>query len=106
MTVKYKGLYDRKFDIRQTTVQLYFYEESICASFSHLTRKVATHVGNDLKDAMICGRFEVEWNGNADLWLYDVDFSYLTGMGDEGLLDMITEYCREYDYEVIRSDEI
>lgn len=105
MTVKYKGLYDRKFDIKQTTVQLYFYDECICASFSHLTRKVAAQVGSDLKDAMICGRFEVEWNGNADLLLYDVDFSYLGGTGDESLLDIISEYCREYDYEVIRSDE-
>ena len=104
--IKYKGQYNQKFDIKQTTVQLYFYDECVCASFSHLTRKIAAQVGSDLKNAMICGRFEVEWNGNSDLWLYDVDFSYIAGMGDEGLLDVITEYCREYDYEVIRSDEI
>lgn len=104
--VKYKGLYKRKFDIRQTTVQLYFHGECIRASFSNLTRKVAALVGNGLKDALICGSFEVEWNGYSDLWLYDVDFAYLAGMGDNGLLDMIKEYCREYDYEVISTDGI
>lgn len=105
--MKYRGLYKRKFDVMQTDARIRYYEESICISFSHLTQRVAREVGTGLVNAMVCQRFETEWNGETSLWLYEVDFAFLDGFGGENdLAGMIAEFCREYGYEVTGTNNL
>lgn len=101
MVVKYKGNKNRKFTEKYTTMLIHYYDDSICIVLEGMPRTTAREIGLDLVAAMICQNFAVEWNGETELWLHDVDYGILSGFGEgEGLPSLIEELCNEHGYIV------
>lgn len=97
--MKYSRQQQQRFDQKETSFSLYYYDNMICISFEGMTRKMATEIGNDLISQMICKEIEVDWNGNTDLWLTEVDYAILNGFGTEdGLVSLLKNICEEYGY--------
>lgn len=101
MVVKYKGNKNRKFTEKYMTMLIRYYDDSICIVLEGMPRTTAREIGLDLVAAMICQDFAVEWNGETELWLHDVDYGVLSGFGEgEGLPSLIRELCSEHGYIV------
>ena len=102
MAVKYKGNKNRKFTEKETTMQVLNYDESICIVFSNMPRTAAREIGVDLVSAMICRDFALEWNGETELWLHDVDYGILSGFGEgDGLPSLVKELCEDQGYHIL-----
>ena len=99
-------MYDRqrkqRFEEKETSVRVTYYDTSIRLSFEDITRKTAQEIGKDMVNQMICQSFAVEWNGNNDLWLEQVDYAILNGFGTEdGLMELLKDIAREYGYIIV-----
>lgn len=94
---KFKTQLRRKYQRKQVKPEVKVYDLSVCVSMDGVTRNVVCEVGNELVNMRICQSYDVEWNGQNDLWLYDVDLAFvpLTELSRTlaHLLDM-------FDYEV------
>lgn len=102
MVVKYKGNRNRKFAEKKTSMLIRHYDESICVVFSDMPRTAAREIGHDLVSAMICRDFALEWNGETELWLHDVDYGILSGFGErDGLSSLVKELCEDQGYHIL-----
>ena len=102
MAVKYKGNKNRKFTEKETSMQIRYYDESICIAFSDMPRTAAREIGQDLVAAMTCREFALEWNGETELWLHDVDYGILSGFGEgDGLPSLVKELCEDQGFHIL-----
>ena len=102
MAIKYKENKNRKFADKNTTMQILYYNESICIVFSKMPRTEAYKIGMNLVSSMVCKEFVLEWNGETELWLHDVDYGILSGFGEgDGLPSMVKELCEDQGYHIL-----
>lgn len=103
-------MYDRqrkqRFEEKETAVKITYHDTSICISFEDITRKTAQSIGEDMVNQMICQNSAVEWNGNNDLWLEQVDYAILNGFGTEdGLLELLKDIAREHGCRIVGAED-
>lgn len=98
---KFREQFHRKFDRKQVRPVIKNYDLSICIELEGVTKQAAEEVGNEMVNLRICEDYAVEWNGQNDLWLKDVDMAYVTPTELSRTLANVLEMC---DYEVIDID--
>lgn len=97
---KYIKQKNRQFDERECTLRLHYYDNMICVALEGMTMRTATDIGRELVGQMVCRSFEVDWDGETDLWLTDVDYAILNGFGTEnGLNGLLAELCEAHGYK-------
>lgn len=98
--MKYNRQKQQRFDWKETGFALHYYDNMICISFDNMTGSTAFDIGAELVSQQICQRFEVERDGNIDLWLTEVDYAILNGFGTEdGLASLLKDICEECGYK-------
>lgn len=88
--------------IKQVITTIRYSGESICVSFDDITRIDACRIGAELINQRICNSFGVEWCGQTELWLDNVDSAALNGFEVEYfILEVIKEIAAEMNKEIV-----
>ena len=98
---KFREQFHRKFDKKQVRPVIKQYDLSICIELEGVTKQVSEEVGNEMVNLRYCESYTVEWNGQNDLWLQNVDLAFVTPTELSRTLANVLEM---FDYEVIDID--
>lgn len=95
---KYKEQLNRKFEAKESIVDVSYHDRTVCLSFEGLTTREAGLLGDELVNRSVCRDTVAEWNGVACLWLEEFDYG-MYGDGEE-FISLLEETGKECGFDL------